>query len=184
MLTPFQARTLMWKWWQLIWRQNNWKNRWFIGTYSYFSLCPFFDGTTRFSNKIWVPKRPHKSILAKGIQIIPKQRIFVIRVQAIFQWLKFLIYYMPEISGMFIFHILDNTTKIQATFFVSANNCHSWETRRYGGVIILAYIMIPYRRNRLHSKKYHGLHPFFKDCIVLLDLGLVECHVQDSLTSY
>ena len=40
------------------------------------------------------------------------------------------------------------------------------------------------QRNRLHSKKYHGLHPFFKDCIVLLELGLVECHVQDSLTSY
>ena len=44
----------------------------------YFSLYLFSDWTTRFSNKIWVPKRPHKSILAKGIQIIPKQRIFVI----------------------------------------------------------------------------------------------------------
>ena len=83
-LTPFQARKLMWKWWQLIWRQNNWKNSWFIGTFLafsknlYFSLCLFFDGTTRFSNKIWVPKRPHKSILAKGIQIIRKQRIFMI----------------------------------------------------------------------------------------------------------
>ena len=72
------------KWWQLICRQNNWKNNWFIGTFLifwknlYFSLFLFSDWTTGFGTKIWVKKRPHKSILGKHTQTNPNRNFFLI----------------------------------------------------------------------------------------------------------
>ena len=40
--SALQARTVMWKWWQLIWRQHNWKNSWFISNFLAFSKNLYF----------------------------------------------------------------------------------------------------------------------------------------------